>query len=309
MASRLRFGELFGAGLRAVSKYTGAVLAVFVVQSLVAIACMLAITFVLAQKFANLPLFDEAVDGDLVALVWCVRSAVPTLLASSGIVLAGIVFWQLATWFLVGGLIGVFSQRPEGRGDTARCFGASGAATYLTYARLALCSLPGYVIALFVLALGLALIAERIEYALTLPQLFVPLVLASLPAMLLFHFFGTVTDYARIELTLRHESHDPSVVKTYLRTLLWVIRRPITLVHAGIGWVAFGLVSVAYMYLAHGHPMYGAGGAVMLFFVRQGIALLRMAIKIGVLGGQVELGRGRPLPPRRVEVKADAKTG
>jgi hypothetical protein len=53
--------------------------------------------------------------------------------------------------------------------------------------------------------------------------------------------------------------------------------------------------------------MYGAEGAVTLFFVRQGVALLRMAIKVCVVGGQVELGRTRPLPPRRVEVKSDAK--
>jgi hypothetical protein len=308
MGNRLRFGELVGAGLRAVSKYTGTVLSVFVVQSIVATACMLAIGWVLAQEFAQLPLFDEAVDGDLVALVWCVRAGARSFLAISGIVLAAIAFWQLATWFLVGGLVGVFALLPEGRGDTARCFGASGAATYLTYARLALCSIPGFVISLLAFVVGMTMIGERILYALTLPQLFGPIILASLPAVLLFHFFSTVSDYARIELTLRHESHDPSVLKTYARTVVWVLRRPITLLHAGAGWILFWLVSIAYMYLSHGHPMYGAGGAVMLFFVRQGVALLRMAIKVGVLGGQVELGRTRPLPPRRVEVKAEPKS-
>ena len=53
--------------------------------------------------------------------------------------------------------------------------------------------------------------------------------------------------------------------------------------------------------------MYGAEGAVTLFVVRQGVALLRMAIRVGVLAGQVELGRTRPLPARRVEVKVDPK--
>jgi hypothetical protein len=307
MASRIRLGDLFGAGLRAVSKYTGTVLAVFVVQSIVAAACMFAIAFVLVQEFSHLPMFDDAVDGDLVSLVWCVRAAAPSFLAIIGIVIAGLLCWQLATWFLVGGLVGVFAQFPEGRGDTARSFGASGAATYLTYARLALCSLPGFAIALLAFLIGMVLIKDRILYALTLPQLFGPIVLASLPALVLGLLFSTITDYARIELTLRHESHDPSVVKTYLRTLVWVIRRPLTLVHAGIGWFVFWVVSFAFVYFAHGHPMYGAGGAVMLFFVRQGIALLRMAIKVGVIGGQVELGRTRPLPPRRVEVKAEPK--
>ena len=307
MASRLRLGELFGAGLKAVSKYTGTVLAVFVVQTIVATACMFAIALVFAKELSHLPMFDDAVDGDLVSMIWCVRSAPSAFLAAGAIAVAAVMFWQLATWFLVGGLVGVFSQLPEGRGDTARCFGASGAATYLTYVRLALCSLPGLVVALFALGVGLQMVEDRIQFALTIPQLLGPLVLAILPALLLFHFFGTVTDYARIELTLRHESHDPSVVKTYLRTVLWVIRRPITLLHSGLGWLVFGAVSVAYFYLAQGHPMYGAEGAVTLFFVRQGVALLRMAIEVGILGGQVELGRTRPLPPRRVEVKVETK--
>jgi len=307
VASRLRLGDLFGAGVRAVSKYTGTVLAVFVVQSIVALGCMLGIAFLLAQEFSHLPMFDDAVDGDLVAMIWCFKSATSSFAAIGGLMFGAVLFWQLATWFLVGGLVGVFSQLPEGRGDTARCFGASGTATYLTYARLALCSLPGLVLALFAFGLGMTMIEDRIEHALTLPQLLGPIVLASLPALLLLHYFWTVSDYARIELTLRHESHDPSVVMTYLRTLIWVARRPVTLVHAGLGWIAFLAVSIAYVYLAQGHPMYGAEGAVTLFFVRQGVALLRMAIHVGVLGGQVELGRTRPLPPRRVEVKVDAK--
>jgi hypothetical protein len=309
MATRIRLGELLAIGLRAVSKYTGTVLSVFVVQSLVAVACMFAIALVLAQQFSHLPMFDEAVDGDLVALIWCVRAAESTFLAIAGLVFGALVFWELAAWFLVGGLTGVFAQQPEGRGDTARCFGASGATTYLAYARLALCSIPGMLLAMFAFAIGMGVVADRIEYALTLPQLFGPLLLASLPALLLLHFFSTVTDYARIELTLRHDSHDPGVVVTYLRTLVWVARRPLTLVHGGLGWLAFWLVTVAYAYLAHGHPMYGAGGAVALFFVRQGVALLRMVIRIAVLAGQVELGRTRPLPPRRVEVSREPAKG
>jgi hypothetical protein len=309
MANRMRLGELLGAGMRAVSKYTGTVLAVFVVQSIVALACMLAIAFVLANELSHLPMFDDAVDGDLVSMIWIVKSAASSFIAVGGIMAAALVFWQLATWFLVGGLLGVFAQLPEGRGDTARCFGASGAATYLTYARLALCALPGFAIALVALFLGvsLAAIGDRMQSALTLPQLLGPIILASLPAALLLHLFWTVTDYARVELTLRHESHDPSVVKTYLRTLLWILRRPVTLIHAGLGWVLFWLVTIAYVYLAQGHAMYGVEGAITLFFVRQGVALLRMAIKIGILGGQVELGRTRPLPPRRVAVQAEAK--
>ena len=304
---RLGLGDLIGAGPRAVSRYTGTLLAVFVAQSIVAATCIIAVAVVLAQAFSHLPMFDEAVDGDLVALIYCVRYGRPSLLATGGIVFSAVALWQLASWFLVGGIGGVLSQRPEGRGDTARCFGASGAATYLAYARLALCSLPGWVVVGFAFLTGVSLVAGRIEHALTVPELLGPLALAILPAALLIHLLWTVSDYARIELTLRHDTHDPGVVATYLRTLAYVLRRPVTRVHGAVGWILFALVTIAYAYLAQGHPMYGAEGAVTLFVARQGVSLLRVAIRFGILAGQIELGRTRPLPPRRVEVKVDPK--
>jgi len=305
---RLGLGDLIGAGPRAVSRYTGTLLTVFVTQSIIAAGCMIAVALVLAQAFSHLPMFDEAVDGDLVALVYCLRYGKPSLVATGGIVFGAIVLWQLASWFLVGGLNGVLAQRPEGRGETARCFGASGATTYLTYARLAMCSLPGWVVVLFVFGTCTTLVSNRITYALTIPELLGPLVIAALPALLLLHFLWTVSDYARAELTLRHDTHDPGVVATYLRTLAYVIRRPVTLVHGALGWLVFALVTAAYAYLAQGHPMYGAEGAVTLFVARQGVSLLRMATRVGILAGQIELGRTRPLPPRRVEIKVDPKS-
>ncbi len=308
MATReLALRDLLAAGPRAVSRYTGTLFAVFVVQTMVALACTLAVTVVLANAFSHLPLFDDAVDGDLVALITCVRWAKQSFFAIGGIVLSALLFWQLATWFLAGGLYGVLATKPEGRRETARAFGASGAATYLSYARLALCALPGWLAVFFVLAFGLNFVSARIEYALTLPELFVPLILASLPALILLHVLWTVADYARIELTLRHDSHAPGVMRTYLRTFAYVLRRPVTLVHGAIGWLLFALVTLAYAYLAQGHAMYGSEGAITLFVARQGVMLLRQAIRMGVLAGQVELGRTRDLPPRRrVEAKSEA---
>jgi len=61
------------------------------------------------------------------------------------------------------------------------------------------------------------------------------------------------------------------------------------------------------VYLAAGHPMFGAEGAVTLFVIRSGVALARWAIRFAVLAGQVDLGGSRPLPPRRVDVKAKPK--
>jgi hypothetical protein len=290
-----------------VSRYTGTLLAVFVAQSLVAAGAIVASSLVLANTFAHLPIFDEAVDGDAIAILYALRHGKDSLVGIVGITFGAIVLWQLASWFLIGGVYGVLAQRPEGRGDTARCFGAGGASTYLAYARLALCALPGWIVVLFVMGVGLGLAKGRLEYALTLGDVIGPLAIALLPAALLFHLLWTVIDYARVELTLRHDTHDPGVIATYLRTLSYVLRRPVSLIHAALGWVLFVLVSTAYFYLSTGHPMYGAEGAITLFIARQGVSLLRMAIRFGVLAGQVELGRTRPLPPRRVEVKVDPK--
>jgi hypothetical protein len=307
MAVRLGLRGMLAAGPRAVGRYTGTLLAVFVAQSAVAIACMIGVAIALAQAFASLPMWDEAVDGDLVALLYCLRHGRASLIASGAIVFGAIVMWQLASWFLAGGVYGVLVQRPEGRAETARCFGASGANTYLAYARLALCAIPGWIVVLYVFGVGVELALPRIELALTVPQLLGPLALAVLPAALLLHVMWTISDYARIELTLRQDSHAPSAVMTYLRTAAFVLRRPVTLLHAGLGWLGFMLISLVYVYLAHGSAMYGAEGAVTLFVIRQGVALARAAIRFGVLAGQVELGKLRPAPPRRAEAKAEGK--
>lgn len=299
---RLGLGDLVGAGGRAVSRYTGTLLAVFVLQSLIAGACILAVAVLFAQSFAHLPMFDDAVDGDIVALLLAVRYSPTSAFAIGGVVFGTLAVWELVTWFVAGGIYGVLAQRPETRAETARVFGASGAATFLAYARLALCSLLGWAVVLFVFqVLAVWFLVPNLQHAVSLTELAGPLVLTLLPTAVLLHYFWTVTDYARAEISLRHDSHRPGALATYLRTLVWVARRPLTLIHGAFGWLLVALVTVAYLVIAHGHPMYGAEGAIALFVVRQGVSLVRMAIRIGVMGGQLELARTRPLPPRRVE--------
>ncbi len=301
MANRVGVRDMIGAGTRAVGRYTGTLLAVFISQTVVALACLLSISVALSLTFARLPIWDDAVDGDLAALLFSLRYGKASLLAAAGIAFGGLLLWQLASWFLVGGINGVLANRPEGRAETAKCFGAAGASTYLTYARLAVCSLPGLFVVLVMLFLGWQTMQARIFAALTVPQLLGPLALAFLPGLLVLHLVWTISDYARVELTLRGESHEPSVVVTYIRTVGYVLRRPLTLAHGALGWLAFLAISIGYAYLAHGRPMYGAEGAVTLFVIRQGVSLARTAIRFGVLAGQLELGKSRPLPPARME--------
>ena len=305
---RLTLGDLVGSGSRGITRYTGTLLAVFVVQTIVMIATMLAMAMVLAQVFAHLPMWDDAIDGDLVALVTCLKFARANVLACGGIAFGALALWSLASWFLAGGVYGVLAQRPEGRGETARAFGASGAATYLAYARLALCAAPGWLVVMSVFAVCNIAALPRLEHALTAGDLVAPLALACGPALVLMLVLSTVVDYARVELTLRHDSHEPGVIATYLRTVVFVVSHPLALVHAGLGWLAFAAITLGYAYLGHGRPMFGAFGAITLFVIRWGVALARLALRFGVLAGQVDLGGTRPPPPSRVEVKAPAKS-
>ncbi len=299
-------GDLIGIGLRALQRYTGTLFAVFVVQSLVAAACFAGVAIVLATAFWRLPMFDRAVDGDIAAWVWCLRHAPSTFLAAGGVVAASLILWQLVTWFLAGGLYGVLATRPESRVETARRFGAAGAATYLAYARLALCAVPGYVLVLVVLGISLDAAVPRIEYALTVADLAGAVVVGFVPPLIVLHVAWTIVDYARIEIALHHEKHRPGALGAYLRAASFVVRRPLTLVHGALGWLFWVMVTLAYAYLAQGHPMYGAGGAITLFFVRQVVSLARLAVRIAAMAGQVEMSRTRPAPPARAVADADA---
>ena len=120
---------MVAAGARALSRYTGTLLAVFVVQMiLVARGCMLAIA---ARARAGVRALAavrrrgrrRSRRADHVRA----RARARAIVASGGIVFGVVLLWQLATWFLVGGIYGVLAQQPEGRAATARCFGASGA--------------------------------------------------------------------------------------------------------------------------------------------------------------------------------------
>jgi hypothetical protein len=294
---RLSFAELVGAGARAIARYTGTLFAVFLVQALLAAACMLGVAFVLAQAYANLPLFDDAVDGDLAALVRILLAGGATNHAVLGVVFGALFVWLVVSWFLAGGIYGVLAHRPETRAETARVFGHAGAQTFLAYARLAALSLPGLAIAATVFITCAQYASPRILDALTLPQLIGPLTLAVLPAAIVLHVVWTISDYARVELSLRYATHRPSALITYMKTIAFVLRRPMLLVHGAFGWVLFALVTVAYALIAMGRPMYGPEGAITLFIARSCVSLLRMAIRVGVMGGQVEAGRTRELPP------------
>jgi hypothetical protein len=116
-----------------------------------------------------------------------------------------------------------------------------------------------------------------------------------------------VIDYARAELTLRRPTHESlGALRAIIRAIGYVVRRPVTILHTLTYWLAFVGLTVAFMWLAHGHAMLGTSGALVLFSIRQVVALGRAGLKVALLAGQVELTATRPPPPRTI-ARVDAR--
>lgn len=290
-------GQLAVAGWSALGRYTGTLLTLFVVQLALAAMTMFAMARVLSAAFSQYPYFDRAVDGDLAGWIYLLGNHREVFAAVGWLGFGAVLVWLLVSWFLHAGTIGVLGERPEGRAATARCFGANGASAFLSLMRLSILSLPSYLLVVMVLFLGLDAVAPRIEFALSLRQLLGWLAVGLAPALVMLHILWTISDYARTELVLRRDSHQLSVLAAYGRALSFVLRRPGTLLHTGLGWLLVGAVALVYALAAHGHPMAGEGGAVALLIVRQGVVLAQLAIRFCVHGGQVALVRQRPSPP------------
>jgi hypothetical protein len=296
---RLGLGDLIRAGGRSVSRYTGTVLALFVAQSLVAGVAIVTIAQLFAAEFARRPAFDDGVDGDLMSLLQCLRDTPHVIDSALWTVFGVVLLWMVVSWFLTGGVLAVLAERPEGRAATARCFGAGGANTFLSYVMLQVLALVAYLPALFVLGFGLAWGMQRGEYALTVGDLVTSVGLGLVPGLLALLLATTIVDYARAELALRKTSHELGAIGAFVRAFGFVITHPVTLLHSLVGWLISIAVLVGYAWLSHGRALLGGGGALTLLVIRSGVSLIRMAIKVGVLGGQVELGQTRPPPPRR----------
>jgi hypothetical protein len=293
-------------GVRAVSQYTGMLLALFVVHVMVAWGAGIVIAQILARAFADRPLFDEGVDGDLVALLDAVTNAQATVHAITWVAVGAVIAWTVISWFLAGGVLSVFTERPRGRTDTARCFGAGGANHFLVFARLGLVSALYHLPVIFALFIGAAHAGGKIEHALTTSEVVWPLIVGLLPAALLHVIVSTVIDYARAEIVLRRPTNESlGATRAALRATGYIFRRPVSLLHVLVYWLFFVAVTLAFAWIAHGRAMLGFGGAMALLALRQGVALLRLAARIAVMAGQVDLTATRPPPPREVPPAAE----
>lgn len=297
---------LIRGGVRAVSQYTGMLLALFVVHLLVAWGAGFIIVQILSEAFAHRPIFDEAVDGDLIALLEILSNSEAVLYSIRWVAFGAVIAWAIISWFLAGGVLAVFTERPRGRTDTARCFGAGGANNFLVFARLALISAFYHIPVVIVFFVGVDHVFAKLEHALTVGEMIVPLVVGLLPAAFLHVVVSTIIDYARAEIVLRRPTHESlGAMRAAYRATGYVFRRPVALLHVVVYWLFFVCVSLAFAWLAHGRAMLGFGGALALLALRQGVALLRLGARIAVIAGQVDLTATRPPPPREVPPAAE----
>lgn len=296
---RVGLAQMLRAGLRAVTDYTGTFLGLFCVQVVIVLGAGFAIAQILADAFHDRPLFDAGIDGDVAALIEALRHASATVSAIRWVGAGAILLWVMLSWFLAGGLIAVLAERPHGRRETARTFGAGGAVHFFVLARLGLISLVLHGIIAIVAMVGVGAVSSRIEVALELGDVLGWLLLGLAPALLLLAALWAVIDYARIELVVRGATHDRlGALVAFGRAVGFVVKRPLAIGHLLLWAAAFLLVSVLYAWASHGSAMLGTSGAISLVIVRQGLALVRMGLKILAIGGQVELGMTRPPPPR-----------
>ncbi len=287
------------AGRRALAEYTGMLFGLFLIQALTAWAAGVAMQGVLMSAFGDRPMFDDGVDGDVIALLDALRDADLVIAALGWLATGAILLWVMVSWFLIAGLITVLADQPRGRAATVRSFGGGGAASYFVLMRLAAISMIGHMVVLLVALFGLGAVSTRIDQALTFREVAGALVVGLAPALLLTVLLWTVIDYARVELVTRRASHERlGAIVAFGRACAFVVRRPVTLLHQGLGLLVFVAITVLYAWAAHGRAMLGASGAVSLLVIREGLALVRMATEVAVIGGQVELGATRPPPPR-----------
>jgi hypothetical protein len=236
-----------------------------------------------------------------VALVHILRNSHAVVFAVGWVAIGAVLAWAVVSWFLAAGVLSVFTERPRGRTETARCFGAGGANHFLVFARLALVSLLYHLPVLFLFFLGVDHVASETEYALTTGELVVPMLVGLLPAALAHVIVSTIVDYARAEIVLRRPTHESlGAVRAALRATGYVFRRPVSLLHVVVYWLFFVGITLLFARIAHGRAMLGFSGALALLALRQGVALLRLAARIVVMAGQVDLTATRPPPPREV---------
>ena len=291
---RLTMFHLVRRGCSSVSDHRRLALAVYLVQLLMSVAAAAVIARALANALGRSPLFDKAVDGNLLAMLIVLREHATLFATFIWIGIGTAAVYSIVSWYLVGGFVTVFIERPLTWRQRVERFGAGGASLFFPYLRLAvLCMLPYPVVGIAV-AIGLDRIIDGVLYQPSLGALVWSIVLNLLPGALLCWIATTSTAYARIDLA----RHRGSSALALLRAYRTIFTSPTPLAHTAVYWAYFAGVSALYVGLATSFGWSGTLGALALLLVRQLASLSRFGGKLVLPAGQVELS-----PRRSAETK------
>jgi hypothetical protein len=204
--------------------------------------------------------------------------------ATSGITV-GLLLWVILSWFLTAGVLGALRQPPAA--GTLRPFFDAALGRGGAMARLQLSSLVPYA-AVAVAAGGLGALGGWLGSRATSPWGAVwGAVAGAVPGLLLGLLATTAVDLARARVFVEDSPRTWRLLWSSLRV---VTRRPFRYVAVqvvgGVLWVGVGLL---YLLLARRSPFAFAGGLVVLMLLRELLVVLRIAIRVSVLGGTLAL--------------------
>ncbi len=286
----IRLRDMVRTGAGCLRRYLRLAVTLYAVQLAIATGAAFVMARMLAAAFARYPIFDEAVDGGAFALALVVLRNSDLFANLAWVAFGAITLYAIVSWFLVGGLIAVYVAQPASR--SAPAFGAGGARSFFSFARLALWCLIPYGIGAIAMAIGLASAGDDLLYALTFTDFLAKLFMVLAPGAAVFWLSFAAVDYARVDL-VRYP--DQSSLRALLRGYRMVVSGWRPMVHVTCYYVAVGGVSAVYVAATFDQPL----GALVLLLVRQLVSMARFAAKLVLIGGQTSLaGHMRPPVPR-----------
>jgi hypothetical protein len=272
-------------GIGALRRYPGLATSLYAAQLVTSLIFAWAATNMLATVFARQPLFDQAVDGDLAALIFVLRDSpdVFTSIFWSGA--ATVLGYMVLSWYLVGGLNAVLIQRPGARREVAATFGAGGAVSFFAYTRLWLLCLAPYAVIAGALVFGATRVSDSLFLRLlTVSDVVWALIPRLAPGVVLLWIQVTAVDYARIEL-----SREPGLAARHALVrgyrMVFTDWRP--LVHLLLYAAWFVAITWVFVLFTQGQTMPGAAGAMAIVAIRQAVAVARFCAAMVCAGGQV----------------------
>jgi hypothetical protein len=290
LSARVGLGTMVRAGGHALRRFPGLVGSIYLVQLVLSAGAAFLMAWLLVSAFANRPLFDDAMAGDLAALVSSFQRRPDLLPALVAIGAGAALLYGMLSWLLSAGLIAVLLDPPSRRREVARWFGAGAVANFFPFVRLAAWSLLPHALWLVPVQRGLAPILGAATALREPNDLILALSVACLPVVVIYWVVSTAVDYARIDL-VRHPGM--SAIRALLRGFRLIARRRRALVHSFGYGVLFAAMTALYAAVS-GRLL---AGLVALVVARQLTSILRFAAHVALIAGQVELACAEMSPP------------